>query len=215
VPTTRSLLVASIVGILLLFYGLSALQAQDLGKPILLVATPSLKGPYANTALIAVPVGDRHVGFILNRATELTLSKLFPQHEPSAKVVEPVYFGGPAGSDALFALVARNPGKPALHLFGDLYVTNDLKSVDRIIEETPNDARYMVGFVGWQPGELAHEMKQGYWFTGAPEAGHVFTKDTKGLWDELVKRYGKARPGPGQVETNLFLDRLELSLNAR
>src|SRR5262249_48132066 len=160
-----------------------------------------------------VPAGDRHVGFILNRVTDLTLGKLFPQHAPSAKVVDPVYFGGPAAADALFALVARDPGKPALHLFGDLYVTNHLKSVDRIMEEPPNDARYLVGFVGWQPGELEHEMKQGYWYIADPEPAHVFRKDPNGMWDEMVKRYGKLRPGPGQVEARSQVIQV-LSLNA-
>ncbi len=179
----------------LLAIGCAATHAQDVGKARLLVASPSLQGPYSQTALIAVPVGGRHFGFILNRATELKLSNLFPDHAPSAKVADPVYFGGPQMIDALFAVVPRNPGEQALPLFGELYVTNRAGAIDRIIEQTPNDARYFTGFVGWEPGELENEIARGHWYVTEPEAGLIFRRDTSRMWDELVKRFGN-KPKP-------------------
>src|SRR5579859_5392706 len=165
-------------------------QAADLSQPLLLVASPDLKGPYAHTTLIVVPAGDKHIGFIINRATQTTMGKLFPEHGPSAKVVDPVFFGGPEASDAVFAMVRRNPGPPSLRLFSDLYVTANAQNVDRIIETTPNDARYFVGFVGWQPGELASEIEKGYWYVGAPDPSLIFQKDTGSMWENLVTRMG-------------------------
>jgi putative transcriptional regulator len=199
VTNTRSI-IAVLAGILL-FLAAFATGAQNIDKPMLLVAAPTLNGPYNHTAVIVIPIRDRHVGFILNRATEMTMGKLFPQHEPSAKVADPVYFGGPVGADALFALVKGDPGQPSIHLFGDIYATNASKHVDRIIETTPNDARYMVGFVGWQPDELAKELKSGFWFVGEPDESLVFRKNPTEMWDELVKRYGRLRPAAGQLET--------------
>jgi putative transcriptional regulator len=189
-------------GILLLLLALAA-RAVDLSQPVLLVASPDLKGPYQHTALLVVPAGDKHIGFILNRATETTMGKLFPQHAPSAKVLDPVYFGGPEAADAVFAMVRRDPGRPSLRLLGDLFVTANAENVDRIIETTPNDARYFVGFVGWQQGELAGEIEKGYWYVGAPDPSLVFRKDATGMWDELVKRLGhRVTPlGRGERET--------------
>ena len=167
-----------------------AARAQDLAKPMVLVASPDLAGPYSHTALIVVPMGDRHIGFILNRATESRLATLFPEHAPSAKVADPVFYGGPEASNALFALLRRDPGQPSIHLFGDLFVTGNDKSIDRIIEQTPNDARYFAGFVGWTAGELAKEIEAGYWYVGAPDAALVFHKNTDTMWEELVTRLG-------------------------
>lgn len=180
---------------LLLIAGASASDAQDLGKPLLLVAKPELKGAYHHTAVLAVPMGDRHVGFILNRATEMKLGALFPDHAPSAKVADPVFFGGPERVNAIFAVVARDPGTPSMHLFGDLHVTAQAEMVDRIIEQTPNDARYFAGFVGWRPGELAEELDKGFWYTAEPDADLVFSHDTGTMWEALMKRLGK-RPPP-------------------
>ena len=174
----------------LLLLGASVARAQELDKPLLLVAAPDLQGPYAHTALIVVPLGDKHFGLILNRATALTLAKVYPEHAPSAKVVDPVYFGGPEVPNALFAVTRRDPGQPSMHLFGSLYLTGHAGIIDRIIEETPNEARYFAGFVGWLPDELAGEIEAGYWYVAEADESLVFRADTSSLWEELVGRLG-------------------------
>jgi putative transcriptional regulator len=163
--------------------------AQDLDRPLLLVAAPDLQGLYNRTALLVVPAaGGQHFGFILNRATEVKLATLFPEHAPSAKVADPVYFGGPEMVGSIFALVPHNPGAPALRLFGELFVTGNGAAVDRIIESTPNEARYFVGFVGWGIGELAKEIDAGYWLLAEPDAALPFSDDTGHMWEDLVQR---------------------------
>lgn len=179
----------------------------DLSKPMLLVARPTLRGPYSHTAVLVVPLADKHIGFILNRSTDTKLAAAFPDHAPSAKVTEPIYFGGPEAADALFAVKRGNPGEPSLQLFGDVYMTGSSKVIDRIIEQTPNDARYFAGFVGWMPGELASELERGFWYTGTAESADVFRKDAgEAMWQDLTKRLGHDAPPllmPGQDATLL------------
>ena len=173
---------------LLLLAAACAARAQDPGKPLLLVASPDLRGLYSHTALLVVPVEGRHIGFILNRATGVKLATLFPEHAPSAKVADPVYFGGPEMPGAIFAVVPRDPGQPSLRLSGELFVSAQAQVVDRIIEQTPNDARYFAGFVGWNPGELAKEIEAGFWYVTDADPALVFRKDSGGMWEELVER---------------------------
>jgi putative transcriptional regulator len=173
-----------------LMFAASAARAQALDKPLLLVASPDLQGAYSRTALLAFPMRGGHAGFILNKSTDVKLASVFPDHAPSTKVVDPIYFGGPEMMDSLFAIVPRHPGEPSLRLSGELFVTADAETLDRIIEQSPNDARYFAGFVGWQPGELAKELQAGYWYVADPDAALVFTKDTGAMWEELVERLG-------------------------
>jgi putative transcriptional regulator len=175
---------------LLLVIGAAAAQAQTVAKPLMLVAAPDLQGFYSRTALIVIPVGPTHVGFIMNRATGYRMGALFPDHGPSAKVADPIHFGGPEMSDALFAVVRRDPGGDAVPLFDGLYFTGDREAIDRVIEQTPLEARFFAGFVGWQPGELAQEIDAGYWYVAEPDATLFFRADTTALWDELVARLG-------------------------
>src|SRR3989442_11730899 len=145
-------------------------RAQDFAKPMVLVASPDLAGPYSHTALIVVPMGDRHIGFILNRATESRLATLFPEHAPSAKVTDPLFYGGPEAAGAVFALLRRDPGQPSIPPFDDLFVTGNGRKIHPIIEQKPNDPRYFPGVVGWAAGELAEEIEAGDRDVGGPGA---------------------------------------------
>ncbi len=190
---SKARVVKTVLAALLLFVGFGAALAHDLGKPVLLVASPHLQGVYERTVLLAVPVRGQHAGFILNLSTGVKLGELFAGHAPSAKVLAPLHFGGPEMAQAIFAMVRRDPGEPSTKLFGEVFVVASAEAVDRVIERTPNDARYFAGFVGWQPGELAAEIEAGYWHVTEPDASLVFSKDTATMWEELAARLGSAR----------------------
>ena len=191
----------ALVGCLLLIAA-GAVQAQNLDKPLVLVAAPDMEGPYSHTTVLVMPLRGQHFGFILNRATDLKLGTLFPDHPPSAKVADPVFLGGPEHVNEIFAIVPRNPGEPSLRLFGDVFLTSQSKLVDQIIEQTPNDARYFAGFVGWQQGELAAELEAGWWYIADPDPALVFSKDTGAMWESLMEQLGKRRvPLKGLRET--------------
>ncbi|HEV8106133.1 MAG TPA: YqgE/AlgH family protein [Burkholderiales bacterium] len=171
-----------------------ACRAEDLGRPLLLVASPALQGAYSHTTLLVFPMREQHAGFILNRSTDVKMASVFPEHPPSAKVAEPIYFGGPEMADSLFALVRKDPGQGAVRVLNDLFVTAESDCIDRIIEQTPNDARYFAGFVGWRPGELAKEIEAGYWYVEQFDAAQAFRKDSGSMWEELVERLGNGHP---------------------
>jgi putative AlgH/UPF0301 family transcriptional regulator len=166
--------------------------SADLSETVLLVAKRNLRDRmYGSTILIARPLGDeRHVGFIVNRPTTMTLGSLFPKHPPSQKVIDPVYLGGPTGPEVIFAMIKgkESPGGRALLLAPGLYVTFDSTVVDRIIETQPQQARFFAGMVLWQPMELAEEVKRGLWFVLDPQPDILLRKSTDGLWEELVGR---------------------------
>jgi len=190
----------------LLAGSVAMVHAQAVGKAMLLVAAPSLQGPYGQTTLLAVQVGDTHLGFILNRASGVKLSALFPDKKPSPKNARSgspeVYFGGPVQSESLFAVLRRDPGGSSLPLFGGLYVTGKAESIKAIIEKTPGEARYFAGFVGWLAGELESEIGRGFWQVAEPDAKLVFREDTSSMWEELSRGLGNTPPPrPGQIRT--------------
>jgi putative transcriptional regulator len=184
----------------LFFLLAGAAQAQPTDKPLLLAASPALQGLYSQTALIAVPAGDRHIGFIVNRTTDVKLASLFPDHGPSAKVADLVYFGGPEAVEAIFAVARRNPGGTSVRLFGDIFLAAHADDVDRVIERNPHDARYFAGFVAWEPGELAEEIEAGYWLASDADAAIFFRDDTSTLWRDLVERLAPQR-GQGRMHS--------------
>jgi len=169
--------------------------AQD--EAIVLIAHPAFRDlEYRQTVLIAAPApSGGHVGVILNRPTRRSLGSLFPEHEPSKKVVEPVFYGGPFSRGALVALVRADsaPGSGSVPLMKNLYLAFRANTIDHVIETTPNEARYFVGYVGWRPGELKSEIDRGLWTVTGAEVETIFRKDTEGLWEEMLQQSRRIR----------------------
>jgi putative transcriptional regulator len=191
---TRALRPAALL-FLLLVSGFVRAQPQE--DAILLVAHPAFRDlEYRQTVLIAAPAPNGgHVGVILNRPTRRSLGSLFPEHEPSKKVVEPVFYGGPFSRGALVALVRAEsaPGAGAVLLMKNLYLAFRANTIDHVIETTPNEARYFVGYVGWRPGELKSEIDRGLWSVMNAEVDTIFRKETEGLWEELLQQTKRIR----------------------
>lgn len=190
---------------LLCFSG--ALLAQSDEDALLLVANPAFRDlEYRQSVLIAAPAPNGgHVGVIINRPTRRSLGSLFPEHQPSKKVVDPVYYGGPFSRGALVALVKAEeaPGAGSVPLMKSLYFAFRANTIDHVIETIPNDARYFVGYVGWRPGELKGEIDRGVWSVLGADVDVVFRKDTEGLWEELLQQTRRiradAKAGPTQA----------------
>jgi putative transcriptional regulator len=175
---------------------MSSARAQE-DEAILLVAHPSFRdADYRQTVLLAAPAPNGgHVGVILNRPTRRSLASLFPEHEPSKKVLEPVHYGGPFSRGALVALVKSGsaPGSGSVMLMKNLYMAFRITTIDQIIESTPNEARYFVGYVGWRPGELRNEIDRGVWSVLGADVDVVFRKDMDNLWEELLQQTKRIR----------------------
>jgi putative transcriptional regulator len=184
----------TVLGLVFACAGASA-QSQD--EAIILVAHPQFRDmDYRQTVLIAAPAPNGgHVGVILNRPTRRSLGSLFPEHEPSKKVADPVYYGGPFSRGALVALVRGDsaPGTGAVPLMKNLYLAFRANTIDHVIESTPNEARYFVGYVGWRPGELKSEIDRGLWTVTGADLDTIFRKDTEGLWEELHQQSRRIR----------------------
>ena len=168
-------------------------QSQDANADtVILVAKRNLADRiYGNTIIATRPIGEsRHIGFIVNKPTTMTLGKLFPKHLPSQKVVDPVYLGGPTGAEVIFAMIKdkASPGGRSMQLAPGLFVAFDSEIVDRIIEKQPQQARFFAGMVLWQPYELQEEIKRGLWFVLEPQPDLLLRKNTDSLWEELVSR---------------------------
>src|SRR5258708_11238233 len=68
----------------------------------------------------------------LFRSTSMTLGELFPGDAAARKVPDPVYLGGPVGTELVFALVERrnSPRGKSLALMPGLYAAIDARSVE-------------------------------------------------------------------------------------
>lgn len=164
-------------------------HAEDGPQGMMLVATGDLDGtPFQRAVLVAAPLSQGgYVGFIINRPTQVRLESLLPDQPSSRRVIDPVYVGGPQLKESVFALTRKAPAKhgTVIALSSDLFAVLDGDSVERVIESTPNDARFVLGLIIWGPDQLDEQIRAGVWDVRPADANAVFRRKSGGLWDEL------------------------------
>ena len=190
-PGMKVLLLRALAASSAAFFLASATAAAP-EETVLLVAKRQFEDPiYGSTIVLAKPVqGGGHVGFIVNRPTKMSLAELFPEHEASKKVADPLFLGGTVDMNLVFALVETQGNRKdgAIRITPDLFLAYETKAVDRIIESESDHARFFLGMVVWRPGQLDDELDRGLWYVDEPEAKLVLRRKTDGLWEELVRR---------------------------
>src|SRR3982075_862024 len=102
----------------------------------------------------------------------MSLAEIFPEHEPSKKVVDPLFLGGTVDMNLVFALVERHGGTKdgSIRTAPDFFPADETKTVDRMIESESDHARFFLGLVVWRPGQLDDELDRGLWYVEEPEA---------------------------------------------
>jgi len=175
-----------------LFAPLAVRAAPDTTEPLMLVAQPALSSEiFGSSILFVKPLPDgSHVGLIINRPSIKKLGDIFPEDEPSQKVADPLFLGGPEGFNRVFALVDKRDtaGKDALQMMPGVFLVSESKDIDKIIASDPEHARFFLGLVTWLPGQLDEELERGFWYVDKADAKLVLEKKTDGLWEELVRR---------------------------
>lgn len=197
---TCKVTLALLAGALMLLQLAPARAEENSHAAIMLVAKPEVHDPfYAASVLIVRPLENGgHAGFVLNKPTKVSLGEAFPDDEPSQKVHQPVFLGGPVNPDVIFALVKRNdpPVQGEIEFAKDLHLALTAESVDRVIQQDAGHARFFAGAVLWRPGELDEELKRGAWYVMDADTDLALASKPEELWSTLLKRSEKrARTG--------------------
>ncbi len=107
---------------------------------------------------------------MVNRPIEVTLASLFRQVEipldPAPLGEQPVFYGGPVQFDHGFVL-HRPVGEWRSTLpVGDLGLTTSRDILEAMAKgEGPREQLVALGYAGWAPGQLEHELAQNAWLT--------------------------------------------------
>ena len=185
-------------GLLTVLHALPALAGKELSpssveKGVLLVASPSLEDPNFRQAVVLVvehgPEGT--VGLIVNRSTNVLLSKALPDITLLKGTSYRLFAGGPVEPTKFLLLFRlKEPPADARSVFDGVYVGGTPKVLERIITQAkPTETfRAFAGFAGWAPGQLKYEMLQGAWGILPPDSSGIFDKDPATFWQDCISR---------------------------
>jgi putative transcriptional regulator len=168
-------------------------DAKSLGAGKLLVASRDLADPrFAETVILLVQYDAQGVvGLILNRRTNIPLSRVLEDLKAAKGRSDPVYLGGPVETPVVFALF-QSPAKVegAEHVFGGVYLISAKTLFERVISTRPDPSIFHVylGYAGWTKDQLRKEVELGAWFIFPPDDATVFNSDPDSLWLEMIRK---------------------------
>ena len=140
-----------------------------------LIAMPSMVDSVFSKTVTYICEHNEHgaLGLVINRPTDLTLTSLLKQLSISGASGESlpndssVVFGGPVQVDCGFVL-HRPMGKwqSTLKINEEVELTTSLDILCAIANaEGPDKILVALGYSGWEPGQIEHEIAQNSWLT--------------------------------------------------
>ncbi|MBI3609546.1 MAG: YqgE/AlgH family protein [Nitrospirae bacterium] len=177
--------------------------ASDLSRPTeslkpgtFLFSAPQLRDPhFFHTVVLLVTYGAEGAsGLVINRPTDISPGRAFPDLKGIEKLLKPVYFGGPVNQSLILALL-RTESLPdgAQKVVDHIYVTASRKALADALQNRDPDKKVRVffGYAGWGPGQLDREYGNGDWVVRDADPEAVFSEDPSTVWDVIMERREK------------------------
>jgi putative transcriptional regulator len=167
-------------------------RPSDLARGKLLVAARDLPDPnFAKTVVLLVQYdADGVVGLIVNRRSEVPISKVLDNVSGAKSRTDAVYSGGPVSQTEVLALLRsrKQPGD-ATRVLADVFLLASKTDLEQAFRSAVESGRMHVyaGYAGWTAPQLEHELDLGAWFIFQGSAASVFDSDPDSLWSRLIR----------------------------
>jgi len=175
-----------------LFLPVQSRNLEGLRAGKLLVASRDLGDPnFAKTVILLIQYDAQGVvGLMLNRRTNLPLSRVLANDKAAKNLSDPVYLGGPVDTPTVFALL-KSPSKieGAERVFGQVYLISGKTLFEQTISTRPDPGVFHVylGYAGWTREQLRMEVELGAWFIFPADVNTVFNTDPNALWRQMIR----------------------------
>ena len=185
-------------GLLIALHAVPALAGVELApssvaKGVLLVASPSLEDPHFRQAVVLIvehgPEGT--VGLILNRSTNVLLSKALPDIAALKGTSHRLFAGGPVEPNRFLLLFRlKEPPADARSVFDGVYLGRTPRVLENIITRAkPTETfRAFAGFAAWAPRQLEAELLVGAWGVLPADSFSIFDQDPATFWQDCISR---------------------------
>ena len=147
-----------------------------------LIAMPNMADPYFSRTLTYICEHNDQgaLGLVVNRPIDMTLQALFERLSLNLKnntfADLPIYFGGPVQTDRGFVLHEPAGSWQSTLRVRDAIGLTTSKDILEAVGRGEGPARMLVtlGYAGWSPGQLEHELSQNAWLTVEARDGIIF-----------------------------------------
>lgn len=161
-----------------------------------LIAMPGcMAGGFADSIALLAEHGEAGaMGLVVNKPLELAVADMLAQLDIEAHVSRnmPVYWGGPVQTERGFVLhYDEGRWESTLHLDGDLAITTSRDILEAIGNGFgPSAFMILLGYAGWDEGQLEQEILGNSWLTVPADPGIIFDTPYQQRWHEAAGLLG-------------------------
>lgn len=177
-------------------------EAGDLETPILLLAMPQVLDPffYKSVVLLLHHEEEGSQGFIVNRPTGVKVSEILEDLEIPWLGEEGTlaFFGGPVQPQigTLLFLEQRRRDKrreqddTRLEIAPGVMLTQHIGDLQSLAAEPPSAFRLLLGYAGWDHGQLVREILRNDWLTAPVRTDLLFNDEPEEVWRLALESVG-------------------------
>jgi putative transcriptional regulator len=171
-------------------------------EPGLLLAAPRLGDPNfdGTVVLLGAHEDGGSIGWTVNGVTLAGAAEIVRATGVvgAGEALPPVFeeealSGGPVSPESVWILYRRADGAEllpgSLQIGPEIAVTSSMDALRMMIGGTgPGEARLLIGYAGWGPGQLEREIAKGVWLPAKADAKLLFDGPASTLWQRAYEQ---------------------------
>lgn len=163
--------------------------------PGFLIAMPQLLDPnFHQTVVLMLEHGEAgSMGLVINRPADLTFEDLGRSQElevASRHVGSPLFVGGPVETYRGFVLHDVEGIEEKTEVLPGLFLSVTSDALALLLKAEAGTLRFCLGYAGWGPGQVEHELREGSWLFSEATRDGVLTADPEQIWSDVIKNMG-------------------------
>lgn len=164
-----------------------------------LIASPSMEDKFFKESVIYICEHNTEgaIGLVINHPIQYPLEFLFNQMKIDAKIPEmnelPLCIGGPMHQERGFVIHGKTAEtwRTSLRMTNGLCVTTSHDILNAIaVGSGPKDFLVILGYAGWDSGQIEKEIASNSWLIGSVEPSILFDVPTDKRWEVAIQRLG-------------------------
>lgn len=163
--------------------------------PVLLVSMPQMIDPnFSKTVILLAEYGAHGAfGLVLNRRMPEPAQAIVTADEPlQIHPMVHLFTGGPVEPARAWVLTSKPElDIEALEVMSGIYLSASTAIVRHTLESAPDPAvRMVVGYAGWEAGQLDVELAESSWLLAPVESDLIFSTPPDQMWEAAIRRLG-------------------------
>jgi putative transcriptional regulator len=173
----------------------------------LIIAMPAMPDPRFSETVIYMCAHSEEgaMGLVINRLVDsIDFNELISQLDvapPETGADMPVHFGGPVETGRGFVLHSSDyQCEGTMEVDGGVALSASIEILREIAHGRGPEKRLLaLGYAGWGPGQLEHEIQDNGWLHATADDDLIFGKDVDGKWAKALAKIGI---DPGKLASN-------------